>query len=110
MDTLLSTNPERAISYVRNKHVREYMDKDVLKLPSGTLTRTAARLLRRYERDDVIVTDRQGTPIGIVTDDDILSKVSDATVYAETTILKDVMSTPLITIGEKSTLKRHWTR
>ncbi len=105
MDTLLSTNPERAISYVRNKHVREYMDKDVLKLPSGTLTRTAARLLRRYERDDVIVTDRQGTPIGIVTDDDILNKVSDATVYAETTILKDVMSTPLITISEKSTLK-----
>ena len=101
----MSTNPARAISYIRNKHVRDYMDKDVLKLPLGTLTRTAARLLRSYERDDIIVTDKQGTPIGIVTDEDILSTVSDATVYAETTVLHDIMSTPLITIGEKSTLK-----
>ncbi|RMW34481.1 MAG: CBS domain-containing protein, partial [Nitrosopumilus sp.] len=44
-------------------------------------------------------------PVGIVTDEDILSKVSDVTVYAEATKLKDIMTTPLVTINEKSTLQ-----
>ena len=82
------------------------MDKDVLILNQNTETREAARLLRRYETDDIIVTKgKEKIPVGIVTDEDILSKVSDASVYAEDTKLKDVMNTPLITISEKSTLQ-----
>ena len=105
MDSLMSTNPERAVSYVLNKYVTEYMDKDVLILSEKTETREAARMLRHYERDDIIVTNTEKTPVGIVTDEDILSKVSDVTVYAEATMLKDVMSTPLVTINEKATLQ-----
>lgn len=105
MVSLVSTNPERAVSYVLNKYVTDYMDKDVLILSQNTLTREAARMLRHYETDDIIVTDEKKLPIGIVTDEDILSKVSDVTVYAEATRLKDIMSTPLITINEKSTLQ-----
>ena len=102
---LMSTNPERAVSYVLNKSVTNYMDKDVLILGEKTQTREAARMLRHYETDDIIVTDQNNLPVGIVTDEDILSKVSDVTVYAEATTLKDVMSTPLITINEKATLQ-----
>jgi len=105
MVSLMSTNPERAVSYVLSKYVTNYMDKDVLILNQNTLTRDAARMLRHYERDDIIVTDEEKRPVGIVTDEDILSKVSDVTVYAEATKLKDIMSTPLITINEKSTLQ-----
>jgi trk system potassium uptake protein TrkH len=101
----MSTNPERAVSYVLSKYVSEYMSKDVLILSLDTQTRDAARMLRHYETDDIIVTDKEKFPVGIVTDEDILSKVSDVTVYAEATSLKDVMSTPLITINEKSTLQ-----
>ncbi|MHA7647368.1 potassium transporter TrkG [Nitrosopumilus sp. S4] len=101
----MSTNPERAVSYVLSKYVTEYMDKDVLILSQKTLTREAARMLRHYETDDIIVTDENRMPVGIVTDEDILSKVSDVTVYAETTTLKDIMSEPLITINEKATLQ-----
>jgi len=101
----MSTNPERAISYVLSKYVTQYMDKDVLILRPETQTREAARMLRRYETDDIIVTDKNNIPMGIVTDEDILSKVSDVTVYAEVTTLKEIMSTPLITINEKATLK-----
>lgn len=101
----MSTNPERAISYVLSKYVTHYMDKDVLILHPETQTREAARMLRRYETDDIIVTDKNNVPIGIVTDEDILSKVSDVTVYAEATTLKEVMSTPLVTINEKATLQ-----
>ena len=101
----MSTNPERAVSYILNKYVTSYMDKDVLVLDQDTQTREAARMLRHYETDDIIVTDSDKKPVGIVTDEDILSKVSDVTVYAEATKLKDVMSTPLFTINEKSTLQ-----
>ncbi|QDI88199.1 CBS domain-containing protein [Candidatus Nitrosopumilus sp. SW] len=101
----MSTNPERAVSYVLNKSVTEYMDKDVLILSQNTLTREAARMLRHYETDDIVVTDENRIPVGIVTDEDILSKVSDVTVYAEATKLKDIMTTPLVTINEKSTLQ-----
>ena len=101
----MSTNPEKAVSYVLSKYVTEYMDKDVLKLDMDTQTREAATMLRHYERDDIIVIDKQKFPIGIVTDEDILSKVSDATVYAEATTLKEIMSQPLITINDKSTLQ-----
>ncbi len=101
----MSTNPEKAVSYILTKPVSQYMDKDVLLLNQNTLTRDAARMLQHYEADDIIVTDQNRDPIGIVTDEDILSKVSDSTVYAEATTLKDVMSTPLITINEKDTLQ-----
>ena len=101
----MSTNPERAVSYVLSKHVTRYMDKDVLMLSMNTQTRDAARMLRHYETDDIIVTDEKNIPVGIVTDEDILRKVSDVTVYAEATRLKDIMTAPLITINEKSTLQ-----
>ncbi|MCH9041881.1 MAG: CBS domain-containing protein [Nitrosopumilus sp.] len=101
----MSTNPERAVSYVLSKYVTQYMDKDVLFLSPSTQTRDAARMLRRYETDDIIITDKDDIPIGIVTDQDILSKVIDVTVYAEATTLKEVMTTPLITINEKATLQ-----
>jgi len=105
MGSLLSTNPERAVSYVLTKYVTQYMDKDVLILSMKTQTRDAARMLRHYETDDIIVTDEKNLPIGIVTDEDIISKVGDVTVYAEATTLKDIMTTPLITINEKATLQ-----
>ncbi len=105
MGSFMSTNPERAIAYVLSKYVTQYMDKDVLILSPETQTREAARMLRRYETDDIIVIDKNNIPMGIVTDEDILSKVSDVTVYAEVTTLKEIMSTPLITINEKATLQ-----
>jgi len=101
----MSTNPEKAVSYVLSKYVTEYMNKDVLKLSMKTQTRDAATMLRNYETDDIIVIDKKKFPVGIVTDEDILSKVSDATVYAEATTLEEIMSKPLITISEKSTLQ-----
>ncbi len=101
----MSVNPSKSVAYVLSKPVKEFMDNDVVMLGQYTRTRDAARILRHYERDDIIVTDENKKPVGIVTDEDILSKVSDVTVYAETTVLKDIMSSPLITIEENATLQ-----
>jgi len=101
----MSAETQKSVSYVLSKPVSQYMDKDVLILNQGTSTATATRLLQRYEREDIVVTDDKMLPVGIVTDEDILAQVSDVTVYAETTILKQIMSSPLVTIEENSTLR-----
>ncbi|HET6518017.1 MAG TPA: potassium transporter TrkG [Nitrosopumilaceae archaeon] len=101
----MSVNPSKSVAYVLSKPVKMYMDKDVVMLGQFTRTRDAARILRHYERDDIVVSDENKNPVGIVTDEDILSKVSDVTINAETTILKDIMSSPLITIEENDTLQ-----
>ena len=101
----MSIEARKSISYVLLKPVTAYMDNEVLILDQSTMTREATRMLQRYKRDDIVVTDENKKPIGIVTDEDILKKVSDINEYAEATYLKDIMSSPLITIGENATLQ-----
>ena len=101
----MSTAPERSVSYVLTKPVSDYMTPDVLMLDQNTPTREAARLLQHKETDDIVVTNDANEPIGIVTDEDIISKVSDAKINAETTKLKDIMTTPLITVQSSATLQ-----
>ena len=81
------------------------MQKDILVLDEETKTRVATRILQHYEHDDIIVINKEKIPIGIVTDEDILNKVGDASVNAETTALTEIMSKPLITIEENATLQ-----
>ncbi len=101
----MSLNPERSVSYVLTKHVSSYMSKDFLLLDQNTLVRQAAKMLQDSERDDIIVIDDRHLPIGIVTDEDIINKMSEIMTYAESASLKDIMSAPLITIREKTTLQ-----
>ena len=101
----MSVAPSRSVEYILTKPVSNYMDNDVLILDQYTPTREATRLLQHYERDDIVVYDENKKPIGIVTDEDILSKVSDVTVNAEATRLKDIMTSPLITIKGQDSLK-----
>ena len=101
----MSLEAQKSVSYVLSKPVSQFMDKDVLILHQDTSTATATRLLQRYSRDDIIVTDDKMLPVGIVTDEDILAQVSDVTVYAETTNLKQIMSSPLVTIEQYLTLR-----
>ncbi len=101
----MSVEAQKSVSYVLSKPVSQFMIKDVLILHQNTSTATATRLLQRYSRHDIIVTDDKMLPVGIVTDEDILAQVSDVTVYAETTILKQIMSSPLVTIDQYHTLR-----
>ena len=101
----MSLNPERSVSYVLTKHVGSYMSKDFLLLDQNTLISEAAKMLQDSERDDIIVIDNNHLPIGIVTDEDIINKMSEIITYAKSAVLKDIMSAPLITINEKTTLQ-----
>jgi len=101
----MSAESQKSVSYILSKPVSQFMTKDVLILHQDTSTGSATRLLQRYERDDIVVTDDHLKPVGIVTDKDILAQVSDVTVFAESTTLKQIMSSPLITIEENATLR-----
>ncbi|MFB5610131.1 MAG: CBS domain-containing protein, partial [Nitrosarchaeum sp.] len=101
----MSINSERSVSYVLTKHVGAYMSKDFLLLNQNTLVSESAKMLQDSERDDIIVTDEKNLPIGMVTDEDIINKMSDIMTFVKTATLKDIMSAPLITINEKTTLQ-----
>ncbi len=101
----MSAESQKSVSYVLSKPISIFMAKDVLILHQDTSTASATRLLQRYEQDDIVVTDDHLKPVGIVTDEDILAQVSDVTVYAESTTLKQIMSSPLITIEQNATLR-----
>lgn len=98
------SDPRTAVKYLLDKPVTTCMYSDILLMDKGTATREASVLLRRHERDEIVVMDGS-RGVGMVTDKDILDKVSDITVYAEATILGDVMSAPLETITKNRTLQ-----
>ncbi len=100
----MSASPERSVSYVLSKSVSQYMERDILMLDRKTSTRAATRILQHYEHDDIIVTEDK-KPVGIVTDEDILNKVGDTNITAEHTKLEDIMSTPLLTVDEKTSIR-----
>lgn len=100
----MSANPSKAVSYVNAKPVTDYMDKDVLVLKEETPAKAAARMLGT-ERDEIVVVDRDGVPSGMVTDEDILSTLNDPEKSIETASLGDIMSSPLVTVGERTTIR-----
>lgn len=101
----MSENPQISVSYILSRPVSKYIERDILLLDENTITADAAKMMQHRERDDIIVT-RNGNAIGIVTDEDIIRKVSDITVVTETTKLKDIMSYPLITIYHDTSLQK----
>ena len=60
----------------------------------------ACTLLKKKDVDEIIVVDELYNPIGIVTDEDILTKISESLVNPSKTTLGDIMVFPLISIKE----------
>lgn len=60
----------------------------------------ACTILKKKDVDEIIVVDDVYNPIGIVTDEDILTKLSESLVNPLKTTLGDIMVFPVITIGE----------
>lgn len=100
----MSTDPQRSLGYLRTKHVREYMRMDFTIMRTWDSTRNAAQRMNDNNTDIVVVTDVNSKPVGIVTDVDILETVSDVKINVEKTTLSQIMSSPIITADETTTL------
>jgi len=64
----------------------------------------ACTILKKKDQDEIIVVDELYNPLGIVTDEDILTKLSESFVNPTKTTLGDIMVFPLITIRENQTI------
>jgi len=85
----------------------EYCNREVIITRQNASITEAAMLMRQHHVGDLIVVEKQGKktlPIGIITDRDIVIEVIAQKADPDSLIIKDIMSTGLITIEEKESL------
>jgi CBS domain-containing protein len=75
--------------------IKEIMVREVVTGDQNLTVLDAAKLMRKQKVDSVVVLDH-GTPVGIVTEGDIISEVVSKDVKASAVKLKDVMTYPLV--------------
>ncbi len=100
----MSAAPGKAPKYMMEHSVTTCMVRDVLVMDADTPTSEAADRLQNHARDEIIVI-KEGKVVGIATHNDILDKVGDTTVYAETTKLKSIMTAKPVIAGSKMKLR-----
>lgn len=87
-----------------NRKVSQYYRPHILMLSESVKLSEACTVLKKKDVDEIIVVDETYNPIGIVTDEDILTKLSEAFVNPFKTTLGDIMIFPLISIREDQTI------
>src|ERR671911_2261902 len=90
--------------------VRDIVDTAFVTLDENTLVAEAAKALYSQERCTIVVTQldagtRQRIPVGIITERDIIFRVVAQNRGPFKVKLKDIMSTPIITIEEDKSLE-----
>jgi signal-transduction protein with cAMP-binding, CBS, and nucleotidyltransferase domain len=83
--------------------VRDAMTESYVKLSPNTVSSEAARTMADSDADCILVI-KEGTPAGIVTASDFLRRVVAEGKNAGEILLKDIMSSPVITIDPNKTL------
>ena len=72
------------------------MSKDVLAVDLNTNTRDCAKAMTKKGVSCAVITE-EGTAVGIVTERDLVSKVLAESIEPKKVLVRDIMSTPLIT-------------
>ena len=82
-----------------------YMNKQFVYVNDDTDVATAVRQMQSKRAETMIVVRNDGTPLGIITDSDILDKVVIKGEDTDKVYLRSVMSTPLITISTTASVR-----
>jgi len=83
--------------------VRDVMTENVRTVrPNSTITEVV-RKMNKFEVGSVVVVDGE-KPVGLITERDILRRVLEVTLAAEAMKAKEVMSSPLVTVGDEVTI------
>ena len=90
--------------YKRHKNVKEIMSKDVITIGLETRMDKAAKIMGTNHVGSLIVTNYE-TPVGIVTERDLLSDILAHEKNPGKIHVKDVMSYPLTTVGPETQIK-----
>lgn len=98
----MSKSPDLSVHL--SQQVKPYTDVDTLTLSESVLLPEACKHMVRTNSDEIVVVDSNRHPIGIVTDEDILKKTSEAFINPTNTTLGDIMTFPVISINQDKTL------
>ena len=85
--------------------IKEAMQTNIVKVASTTTITEAAKIMDKNNIGCVLVNDFGGT-VGIMTERDILRKIAAQGKNCEETVVKEIMSSSLITIDLKDTLDK----
>ncbi|MCK4476521.1 MAG: CBS domain-containing protein [Methanophagales archaeon] len=83
--------------------LRDIMVREVVKGDRELNVMEAAKLMKKYDVDSIVVLNN-GEPVGIVTQGDIISELVSKDITPSTVKLKDIMTTPLITASSNDRL------
>lgn len=83
----------------------KYMSRDLLTIDINSSAWDAAKLMREKKTGSVFVT-LGGKPVGIVTERDMLYKIVADDLPAAHVLLRKIMSSPLVTIDESTSVKK----
>ena len=83
------------------KSVGDVMSKDVLAVELNINAKDCARAMMKKGVSCAVITE-EGTAVGIVTERDLVSKVLAESIEAKKVLVRDIMSTPLITVAPET--------
>lgn len=87
------------------KSVSEIMNTAILKIDGGNSSEDAAMKMSSANTSSLIVVDSIGTPIGIITERDLVGRVIANDADSRRIMVKDIMATPVVTIDPKSSVE-----
>jgi len=77
--------------------VKDVMSKPAIVIDINETAKAAGEKMKKYRKGCLIVT-KNGMPVGIVSDSDLINKVLVKDKKASEVLVKDIMSSPLVTI------------
>jgi len=83
----------------------EHYQSEVATIPAGAACREVAEKMKREGVGSLVVLD-EGRPAGVVTDRDLLCRVIGAGRDTGTTVARDIMSQPLVSVKPEEPLER----
>ncbi len=84
--------------------VKDVMSSPVITMDENGFVLEASKLMAENDLGCIIVTGKEGKPLGILTEKDLVVRVLAKNAQASKIRVKDVMTTPLITIDPDATL------
>lgn len=82
--------------------VRDIMRKDLQTIGESSSIQDTAKLMNDFKVSSLLVVDTQGTPIGLVTERDLVRKACIKNELSSHITNKEIMSSPLLTIDSNS--------
>jgi CBS domain-containing protein len=85
--------------------VKAAMSRKLITLDKGLTVKSAIKLMVKKNIGSVVVTgDSSDNPVGILTERDILKSIAYRRVRPEVTKIEEIMSTPILSVEQDSTL------